>query len=164
MKQHISKRFLLVVGAVLLMLIGYGIAYSVYRVRVYTNGISTVSDLGDVREAFFKFREVHRRWPSTMKEVHGIGTSEGVVTREYHDSMSGSPFCCVAGKELYYRIGGKPYKVLVVLPQPYRSELWPFGEMRTIIASFSGVHYISPSEIIDMSGRPGKDVIPKAND
>jgi|GEM_PF-5235133 len=125
--------------------------------------MSAASDLADVREAFENFRIIHRRWPATMEEVYGTNTREGPITEEYYkDPLSGAPFRCVTDKAIYYKVVPDnyevaaenrydPHRVLVMLPEPYRTDLWPFGEMRTIIMTFNGVAYVAPSEIIDMS-------------
>jgi hypothetical protein len=152
MKIHCSRRrFCVILFVTLVALISFCCVYFYYHARIRLGVTSTISNLGDIREAFFKFRETHQRWPNTMEEITGIETSEGIITDKHGDYINNSLFCCVADKPLFYKIGNeKPYKVLVMMSEPYRTDLWPFGQTRTIIISFSGVHIVSPSEIIDM--------------
>lgn len=155
--RFFTKRPLVTVGVVLFVLICCRCIYFYYETDIHIKALSTICDLADARMAFCKFREVHHRWPHAMTEVYGVKTSEGGLNEKCTDYISDTPFCCVTDKELYYKIGTeRPYKVLVMLSQPYKTQLWPFGETRTMIATESGVHTISPSEIIDRSQKGDK--------
>jgi hypothetical protein len=166
MKLYSSRRrFCVGLFVTLVALISFCCIYFYYHVHIRIGVTSNISDLGDIREAFFKFRETHKRWPHTMEDIYGIETSEGAIIEKHKDTINNTPYCCVTDKELFYKIGNeKPYKVLVTMSKPYRTDLWPFGQTRTIIVSFSGVEIVSPSEIIDMShNNTLKKALPQAH-
>jgi hypothetical protein len=148
MSKRIFKIGCLVVVGISVLL---SITYVICNESIFLKGCSAVSDLGDIREAFYIFRETHGRWPNSMEEVYDMKLIDGIVTKDDKDPFSGEPYCCVTDKNLYYQIGAEtPYRVLAMLPKPYRTKIWPFGEMKTIIASYSGVHSISfPPALIE---------------
>jgi hypothetical protein len=153
MQQRSSRRRLFIaLGTTLLILSAYAGINFYHNTRAELNAAATMCDLAEVRNAFIAFDAQHRRWPRTMEEVYSDEADKGGITRDCRDFLSGLPFRCVTQKDWYYRIGReKPYKVLVMLAEPYRTKLWPFGETRTMIVTISGVHNIVSSDIIDMS-------------
>jgi len=167
MEWLLAKRVSIPVGICLLVVISYGCIYAYYFVHISKKVTSAVSCLGDVNEAFWIFRDRHHRWPTTMEDVYGTETNEGSLDREYYkDPFSGLPYCCVTNEGLYHQIDTeRPYQILAILPRPYRTRLWPFGEDKTIIVTSSGIRIVTPSEIVVMK-HPGvrvrNDALPKS--
>jgi len=56
-----TKHVLVILGAILFALTSYGCIYLYHYVHIYKGVTSTVSDLGNVRAAFYKFHGTHRR-------------------------------------------------------------------------------------------------------
>jgi hypothetical protein len=152
-RKSFKKQFLVVLLLILILLIGYGCVCFYYASTVYIKSTVAESMLAEIKIVFFEFRMTHRRWPRTMQEIYGDKISKDTIVEKYYkDPISDAPFCCVAENGLYYKIDGNLYRVLVMLPRPYRTKLWPFGEIKTIIATSRGeVYFVSPSEIIDLN-------------
>lgn len=136
---------------VFVVVIAYGGAYLWYDLRTRIRASMTVAELGDAGLAFGRFHEVHRHWPHGMQDVAGTryGTPGRAISgRQYVNFITKAPFDCVADDNLFIRIGQDLTRVVIMLPGPYRTKLWPFGEMRTIVvAADSRVCYCAPSEI-----------------
>ena len=159
-KRFLKRRLLVPLCLVLLLLIGCWCVYVHYEIRMqWMGGWGVSSDLAELREAFFKFREIHHRWPHTIEEAQGIEISDGIITWPYKDPISGLPYRCITDRGLYHQIDGdRPARILVMQPRPYRTRLWPFGDTQSYIVTCSGVRILhSPSEIIDLGDKQDFD-------
>ncbi len=144
------RKLLLSCGAVVGILIALKCIYLYHGFRIMMKEAATVGYLGDVRHAFCTFGNMHGRWPHSMDEIRGTEyASEGSIDDHCRDCLSDSPFLWVTKKDVRYTTeNGKVLKVFIMLPKPYRTKLWPFGEFKTIIlASDIGIHDVSPSDI-----------------
>ncbi|TWU43306.1 hypothetical protein Q31b_23440 [Novipirellula aureliae] len=113
--------------------------------------IATVSNLGDVREAFDAFQEIHGRWPISMDEVYGDKyLLEGTLTPEHcRDAFARAPFRCVTGENVYRQIESEYLRqVLVMSPKSFNDASWPKSKLRIyVLDSLGGISKISPSEL-----------------
>lgn len=82
---------------------------------------STVSNLGDVREAFFTYRDLHGEWPSQIDDVLDATLAEGRLEESLlNDSISGKRFKCVTTENVFaVDTNGVKWKVLVMLPESF---------------------------------------------
>ena len=136
---------------VFVVVIGYGGAYLWYDLRTRMRASMTVGELGDAGLAFGRYHEVHGHWPHSMQDVADARydtPGRAISGRQYVDYISEAPFDCVADDNLFIRIGQDLTRVVIMLPRPYRTKLWPFGEIRTIVvAADTQVCFRAPSEI-----------------
>jgi hypothetical protein len=154
MNSHITtKRCFVAFGVAIFIFMAYGGVIFIVNARIQLKLAAADSDLADIKEAFILFHEKNDRWPHTIADIYGINTSEGIVTEDWNrDPFSGLPYCCVTDKNMYYRLDdGKPQKILVMLPMPFRTKAWPFGETRTSVATASDIYIISDDKIIEMN-------------
>jgi len=79
------------------------------RTRVTLRAFSTVSNLGEIREAFDTFRCEHRRWPISMDEIYSEKYfSEGTLTSEHcRDQFAKEPFQCVTGENAFIQMSNR---------------------------------------------------------
>jgi hypothetical protein len=137
------------VAILCLVVMCYAFMFVVYEVRTMWRAGATNMMLHDVREVFVEFHRKNHRWPDTIQEVYGLETHEGIVMddRSTHEVLSGEPFRCVTKEGLYYRIDTEePDQIILMLSKPYRTKLWPFGKMETMIATPRGVRMITPGQ------------------
>jgi hypothetical protein len=145
-----------VVTFLLIALLG-GIYFGFYWRYYLVNRIihaQVVCNLGDVWEGFMNFMEKEHRWPICMDEVMAAPYNRNLLHQEHTcDLFSGLPFRCVTLRN-YYVKGNPQCKALVTLYQPYRTQLWPYGEYETIVMLSNGtICTVSPDEL--------EEIIPK---
>ena len=109
---HKLKYWLIAAGLGLLV---YLITFINCFVSARPKSALTVSDLGEIRTALIEFHNQYDFYPATLSELRGIAAHNAT------NSVSGKPF-------LYFPRGQSG--VLVAQPQPFRTMLWPFGEIR----------------------------------
>ena len=134
-----------------------GIMYLYFYMRHYIwheiNRTDTGCYLGDVWEGFYNFKQVEKRWPVSMIEAEMAPYNKHVLSHKHtKDTFYNEPFQCVTTKNMYlynYTSNNSKDKVLVTSHKPYRTRLWPFGEIRIyILYDHGGIGAVAPSEII----------------
>jgi len=105
--------------------------------------------LGDVREGFHNFKQAEKRWPVSMIEAETAPYNKNLLSHNTKDVFYNMPFQCVTTKNMFYDYGNGKRKVLVTMQKPYRTRLWPFGEIRIyILWDDGGIGAVAPSDII----------------
>ena len=149
LKIIFNKRTLIGVCVCLLLLGIYGFFYAKYCFNYEGNSTAMSSLLADLRHDFFNFKYKENRWPSCMDEVLLFPEKKDRWQLENMDFFNDLPLRCVTLRNMYYYVGDDKRKVLVTLYKPYRTRLWPFGEMQTIVLLDNGsTCIVSPDEII----------------
>jgi len=139
------------VAILCLVVMCYAFMFVVCEVQIIGRVGATHMKLNDVREVFIEFHRKNQRWPDTIQEVYGLKTHEGAVMDDSatHEYPSGEPFRCVTKEGLYYRNDTEgPDQIILMLSKPYRTKLWPFGKMETMIATTHGVRMTTPGQLL----------------
>jgi hypothetical protein len=144
------KKTLIGIFFFLLLLMG---TYTFFAVRYeYVYGrynTSRTDDLKRIFTAFQRFREHEGRWPACIDEAGATPYNKDLKLGELHEILSKLPYRCVTLRSDYYPSdSGEKHKVLVTLHTPYRTQLWPFGEMKTdVLLADGSIHHIPPDKI-----------------
>lgn len=151
LRSRIRRKWITYITSFIVLLgILYGFLYLKYDFVWHFTRPLVSDNLGDAREIFFKFKEKEKRFPICMDEVIFSPYNEIYLFSDKVDCFSNLPFRCVTLRNMYYDAGDTKRKVLVSLYKPYRTRLWPFGEMETMILLDDGsICAVSPDEIIE---------------
>ena len=139
---------------VILPVIGYCLAYINHAVDIDFVEPARQQTLAEIGRSLSDFCAKHRRWPDTQAEFDKLKIDDMEIGKYYGDFLSRHPLYLAGGGAYYSAIvGGQRHQVFVMLPQPYRTRLWPFGHIETVIvASDCLVYVVSPDAIHDRSG------------
>ena len=119
-----------VVGCALTVLVLIAISYFVcfckHEADTVAKGAATVSDLGHLRNALLGYYYENRQWPTTLRYPDVPST---IPT----DPFSRKPY-------LYTPDGLKPTDdaIIVTQPEPFRTRLWPFSQMKRYVLLANG--------------------------
>jgi hypothetical protein len=119
---------------------------------------SRTYDLKRIFTAFQRFEKNEGRWPVCMDEAELAPYNKDLKLGELCEILSKLPYRCVTLRNCYYYLGGDKYKVLVTLYKPYRTQLWPYGEMNTEVLLNNGIiSTASPDEIEEIVSEENKE-------
>jgi hypothetical protein len=147
------KKTLIVIGILffLLLLVGTYTFFAVRYEHFYGRyNIGRAYDIERICTAFQRFRKHEGRLPVCMDEAELAPYNKDLKLGELREILSKLPYRCVTSRDDYYQDDkGEKHKVLVTLYKPYRTQLWPFGEMNTKVWLANGSICSVPSNKIE---------------
>lgn len=128
MKRKVVTRTLCGIFFGIFLVLIYGVSNFVYRNLTLAKASGLVCEFGDMRARFSNYYETNHHWPRNLDVVR---------TLVLNDSCMLDP---ISEKPLVYYPDAKPWtnEILMAQPEPFRTELWPFGKMQRYVMLGNG--------------------------
>jgi hypothetical protein len=133
MKMPNRRRALVAILTVVVACLGYcGFALNRYK-NIVAQEAGTISNMKNIRRPLLDFKNANGKWPSSLEELK-------LDRRMLVDPMSGDLLQLNPHLQTDIDPTGMDAVLLPLVWQkaPYRSSLWPFGEMRQLVLRMSG--------------------------
>lgn len=115
--MSIRKQWLIGLIGMILLLLVFVVVYFYTQATTTAKMANMVSRLSELRKSIFLYQQNHHKFPDTLDDL-----DIGAETKK--DPLTGRSFTYMRPEE---NILAMP---MVVQPAPFRTKLWPFGEIR----------------------------------
>ena len=124
MKTRTKTAIYVLCGLVFVGLV-YGVCYVRYLGDIIGREAAAVCQIAHLRTELLIYHNKNRHWPSETKQI-------APDPKEWIDQVSKKPLLYFPNARYWTD------DVLLSQPEPYRSELWPFGKMKKYVILANG--------------------------